>query len=33
MTTRDTPKTYGAVSRLNHWIGALFVILLLGVGL
>ena len=33
MTTRDTPAGYGAVSRLNHWIGALFVILLLGIGL
>lgn len=33
MTIRDTPTTYGAVSRLNHWIGALFVFLLLGVGL
>jgi cytochrome b561 len=33
MTTRDTPTTYGAVSRLNHWIGALFVLLLLGIGL
>jgi cytochrome b561 len=33
MTTRDTPTAYGAVSRLNHWIGALFVILLLGIGL
>lgn len=33
MTIRDTPTTYGAVSRLNHWIGALFVLLLLGIGL
>ncbi len=33
MTIRDTPSTYGAVSRLNHWIGALFVLLLLGIGL
>src|SRR4051794_8529450 len=33
MTTRDTRNTYGAVSRLNHWIGALFVLLLLGIGL
>jgi cytochrome b561 len=33
MTTRDTPTAYGAVSRLNHWIGALFVLLLLGIGL
>ena len=33
MTIRDTPSTYGPVSRLNHWIGALFVLLLLGIGL
>jgi cytochrome b561 len=33
MTIHDTPGTYGAVSRLNHWIGALFVLLLLGIGL
>jgi cytochrome b561 len=33
MTTRDTPTAYGAVSRLNHWIGALFVLTLLGIGL
>ena len=33
MTLRDTPTTYGPVSRLNHWIGALFVLLLLGIGL
>jgi cytochrome b561 len=33
MTTRDTPTTYGVISRLNHWIGALFVLLLLGIGL
>ena len=33
MTTRDTPTAYGTVSRLNHWIGALFVLLLLGIGL
>lgn len=33
MTTRDTAAAYGAVSRLNHWIGALFVIVLLGIGL
>jgi cytochrome b561 len=33
MTTRDTPAAYGAVSRINHWIGALLVILLLGIGL
>lgn len=33
MTTRDTPTAYGTVSRLNHWIGALLVLLLLGIGL
>jgi cytochrome b561 len=33
MTTRDTPSAYGTVSRLNHWIGALFVLVLLGIGL
>lgn len=33
MTIRDTPSTYGTVSRLNHWIGALFVLILLGIGL
>ena len=33
MGLRDTADTYGSVSRLNHWIGALFVLLLLGIGL
>jgi cytochrome b561 len=33
MTTRDTPAAYGAVSRLNHWTGALLVIVLVGIGL
>lgn len=33
MAIGDTPTTYGSVSRLNHWIGALFVLLLLGIGL
>jgi cytochrome b561 len=33
MTIRDTSAAYGPVSRLNHWIGALFVLLLLGIGL
>jgi cytochrome b561 len=33
MTIRDTPTAYGTVSRLNHWIGALFVLLLLAIGL
>jgi cytochrome b561 len=33
MSIQDSPTTYGAVSRMNHWIGALFVLLLLGIGL
>jgi cytochrome b561 len=33
MTTRDTPSTFGAVSRFNHWTGAMFVLALLGIGL
>jgi cytochrome b561 len=33
MAIRDTSINYGSVSRLNHWIGALFVLLLLGIGL
>jgi cytochrome b561 len=33
MALGDTPTNYGSVSRLNHWIGALFVLLLLGIGL
>jgi cytochrome b561 len=33
MSNRDTPTAYGVVSRLNHWIGALFILLLLGIGL
>lgn len=33
MTTRDTPSAYGTVSRYNHWIGALFVLTLLAIGL
>jgi cytochrome b561 len=33
MATSDTPHNYGSVSRLNHWIGALLVLLLLAVGL
>ena len=33
MMMRDSPASYGTVSRLNHWIGALFVLLLLGIGL
>ncbi len=33
MSIRDTAASYGMVSRLNHWIGALFVLILLGIGL
>jgi cytochrome b561 len=33
MSIQDTRNTYGVVSRLNHWIGALFVLVLLGIGL
>jgi cytochrome b561 len=33
MAIGDTPTNYGSVSRLNHWIGALLVLLLLGIGL
>lgn len=33
MSTHDTPGSYGSVSRFNHWIGALLVLALLGVGL
>jgi cytochrome b561 len=33
MSTRDTPTHYGSVSRINHWIGALLVLALLGIGL
>jgi cytochrome b561 len=33
MAISDTPTNYGSVSRLNHWIGALLVLLLLGIGL
>lgn len=33
MTLYDSPQAYGKVSRLNHWLGALLVIGLLGVGL
>ncbi|MDB5935762.1 MAG: hypothetical protein JWQ01_3106, partial [Massilia sp.] len=29
MSNRDTPPAYGVVSRLYHWIGALFVLLML----
>jgi cytochrome b561 len=33
MSIHDSATDYGMVSRLNHWIGALFVLLLLGIGL
>ena len=33
MSIRDTATAYGMVSRLNHWIGALLVLTLLGIGL
>ncbi len=33
MTMRDSSNSYGTVSRFNHWIGALFVLTLLGIGL
>lgn len=33
MSLSDSPAGYGAVSRINHWLGALLVIVLLGVGL
>jgi cytochrome b561 len=33
MMLRDSNTMYGMVSRLNHWIGALFVLLLLAIGL
>lgn len=33
MNLLDTPNGYGVISRINHWLGALLVIGLLGVGL
>lgn len=33
MATNDTPTRYGSVSRFNHWLGALLVLALLGIGL
>lgn len=33
MQLHDTIKAYGLISRLNHWLGALLVIVLLGLGL
>jgi cytochrome b561 len=33
MSTQDSRNSYGSVSRFNHWLGALFVIALLGIGL
>src|SRR2546430_632934 len=31
--TRDTATQYGSISRFNHWVGALLVLALLGIGL
>jgi cytochrome b561 len=33
MSMQDSPTNYGAVSRVNHWVGALIVLTLLGIGL
>ncbi len=33
MTLRDSNTEYGIISRLNHWIGALLVLTLAGIGL
>lgn len=33
MSAKDTSSNYGSVSRFNHWIGALLVLALLGIGL
>jgi cytochrome b561 len=33
MPTQDSPSSYGSVSRFNHWLGALLVLALLGIGL
>jgi cytochrome b561 len=33
MATQDSPTSYGSVSRFNHWLGALLVLTLLGIGL
>lgn len=33
MSLQDTPAAYGIVSRLNHWVGAALIILMLGIGL
>jgi cytochrome b561 len=33
MHLKDTPASYGAVSRINHWLGAAVVLALLAVGL
>jgi cytochrome b561 len=33
MAWNDSGTTYGAISRLNHWIGALLLLLLLAIGL
>lgn len=33
MSAHDTPDRYGSISRLNHWLAALLVLVLLGIGL
>lgn len=33
MELQDSPMGYGTLSRFNHWLGALLVLLLLGIGL
>lgn len=33
MAMQDNTNTYGKISRLNHWLGALLVLALLGIGL
>lgn len=33
MNLQDTPTSYGGISRLNHWLGALLIVSLLGIGL
>ena len=33
MRRRDSPSAYGAMSRFNHWIGAVLVLAMLGLGL
>lgn len=33
MRLRDSPSSYGPVSRLNHWVGALLLLAMLAIGL